>query len=103
MTKWMNNERASKGGRKSTGFIKTVNMALIKSSVVEFQIIKSGSIEVVQSTFSLPQYRDKINSVDKENSFTFMHYAAMYDRPDVIACLVGLGAGKLYFCVHRTS
>ncbi|RDD41722.1 Transient receptor potential cation channel subfamily A member 1 [Trichoplax sp. H2] len=57
-----------------------------------YEAIKKSSIEEIENLLALNYYRDKINSVDKENSFTFMHYAARYNRSDVITCLIGSGA-----------
>lgn len=72
----------------------SMTMALIIYSFGMCQVIKRGSIEDIRSTLSLPHFRENINSIDKQNHFTFMHYAAKYNRSDVIACLVSFGGGK---------
>ncbi|RDD41720.1 Transient receptor potential cation channel subfamily A member 1 [Trichoplax sp. H2] len=57
-----------------------------------YQAIKKGSLEEIRNLVTLNYYHDKINSLDKENLFTFMHYAARYNRSDVIGCLIDFGA-----------
>ncbi|RDD41717.1 Transient receptor potential cation channel subfamily A member 1 [Trichoplax sp. H2] len=55
--------------------------------------IKLGSLEEIQNLLTLNRYDcNKINSVDEENLFTFMHYAARYDRSDAVGCLIDFGA-----------
>ena len=39
-------------------------------------------------------YREKINLLDKANSFTLVHYAAQYDQDKILICLVENGGGE---------